>query len=533
MSLNQSLVLFAMEDKQLLIEMAKTIGFPKDKREKIWRLILQSNENFKEFNTKEVSPDLANAFFGKSLSEEKYQNFALIYQIVESIIPTDYPQFEGSIGIAVVIASLFPNDFKMQQRAITIFLTKFNNYTADSDGIIQLLWLLIQYHDPQLSNHLKSLSINLKSLVLQHFYSLFIQFYDPIDTVLSLYDRLLYSSPIIPMFILCSIFITHRNDLFKATSSVVLETYFNEIRLNETDTSSLLVFAKYIQQNTPTSFSRLLSSCLSNNAIYQRWEASKFDGGLYFPVSPTDMLSDKLNNINIIYVDGREENDYNNGHINNSILLKDIDSTRESIHWVLYFSGAPNESESITTTVEILIKKNIKHISVLGGGYSLYHKFWTERSEGFNIEDHTKDCQVCRGVNWKNVFKLDFVKKEIKRRSLSNSLSELVKDKIAGLVSDKTIKEVNWEKKEETGRCLIEKVDILYESNIGYLEYNSIELSIIVNENIVEEIFYDDIDRFSFTGKTIFIHTKNGEEIKFLVNDSPEKLIKDIQNKSI
>ncbi|ELP93500.1 hypothetical protein EIN_060150 [Entamoeba invadens IP1] len=530
MEFRNSIFRLAEGDTEFLKVLSREANLTQSLRRDLWKTVL-SDVDAKNEDTEKSGPKEVKEVFGKITNATQKENFGRLYLIVEQLISTEDPQFEATLVIATLIAPLFEDDLTLQKKAITWFLQKNCMFQADLEGIVQLLHILIYYHNPVLAQHITEMNVDLYDLILPSFFTLLANFFVSPSDALALYDKLLFTTQPLTLFLMASIMLINQEVLVSTNSALSFQACFSQFTLTVESIPFLFLHASYLQNKTPSSFTRLLNSCLTNGAVFQRWAASGFDGGLSFPVSPIDVLADKTNGLKIEYVDARSDSDYSNGHISNALQLKDV--TLSDTHYVLYFSGASNETETIKRTIQNLHESGIKRVSLLGGGYSLYHKFWTERSEGFAIDNHTKECAVCKGLSVKTLFDFSPAKKDIQKRKLRSSISDRLKEKIVELVGEKSTKELPF-KSDDPMNYIPFKRDIYYEGNVCVLEYNSIELTINFGEQVLEEILYNEIDHFCITGKSISIFIKNTPKVvKVTCVDDATEVAQDLQKRAM
>jgi hypothetical protein len=133
---------------------------------------------------------------------------------------------------------------------------------AYSEAIVELLRLLLQYHDPLLSLHFDRIQVNFSVTVLQWASTLFASVFGP-SHVTVLWDWLfLANDRLLPLYIGLSLLVESRDTLMKLTERDALTKAVQQLNFADSSAEKVKEFvtrARHQLKNTPMSIRRLLT----------------------------------------------------------------------------------------------------------------------------------------------------------------------------------------------------------------------------------------------------------------------------------
>ncbi|XP_077285439.1 TBC1 domain family member 23 [Arctopsyche grandis] len=294
-----------------------------------------------------------------------------------------------------------------------------------------VLWLLLQYHEPELCSFLDTKRITPEQYCLPWFQSLFAGTCI-LPVVQSMWDLYFQQSDQFFIFFLALIMLINARELILSKKNepkdVIIEFLINmPCALETEDVNDFCSLAQYYAHKTPKSFQADIAPVLFGNEGPSA-SSKSVTQALCLPVSVHELVENATMEINpdsegvrFFLVDCRPADQYNAGHLSTAfpldcnLMLQEpstfatavqglLNAQRQALaanslaageHLCILGSGRMEEDGYVHMVVASFLKRNIRHVSMLDGGYIAIHDYFGNHMVDC-LEDHDSSrCLVC------------------------------------------------------------------------------------------------------------------------------------------
>ncbi|XP_026484898.2 TBC1 domain family member 23 [Vanessa tameamea] len=348
-----------------------------------------------------------------------------------------YASNNGWIEILYPLLSLkLPRSdtYNMFERILKLYIP--NGCT--SNGVpFHILRLIIQYHDPELCSFLDTKRITPEQYCMPWLKSLFSGTCN-LEVVLFMWDLYFQRSDPFFIFFLCLIMIINAREQLlqmknedKATIVQILSKMPSDLEAN--DVSDFCSLAHYYSLKTPVSFREdVLEVLFSESGL--EINSKLYSQALCLPVAVHELIESATvdvadaDAVKFFLVDCRPAEQYNAGHLSTAfhldcnLMLQEpnafttavqglLNSQRQALaagslaageHLCFVSSGRTEEDSYAHMVVASFLKKNIKHVSMLDGGFVAIHDYFGPHMTDCLEEHNTSVCLVCAPNNNNN-----------------------------------------------------------------------------------------------------------------------------------
>lgn len=420
-------------------------SIPETVRADVWQVCLnvhgKGNQllNFDEIfdlpNQKVLREDVTT--FVEKLGNEEEDKISVSSDL-ESIITfycktrkIQYERNNGFIEILLLLLNLklpLSDTYNLFEKLLDTYVPK----NCGKNGTpFHILWLLLQYHDPELCSFLDTKRITPEQYCKVWFQSLFAGTCC-LPVVQAMWDLYFQQADPFFVFFLALIMIVNAREQILSkkaeTKEVVIEFLINmPCALESEDVNDFCSLAQYYAHKTPTSFQGDVIPIIfgENLPVVQ----SKFvSQALCIPVSVNELvenatmeLSPDSEGVRFFLVDCRPAEQYNAGHLSTAfhldcnLMLQEpsafatavqglLSAQRQALaahslaageHLCFLGSGRSEIDMYAHMVVAAFLKRNIKHVSMLDGGYTAIHDYFGDHMVDC-LEDHDPSrCLVC------------------------------------------------------------------------------------------------------------------------------------------
>lgn len=422
----------------------KTI--PENVRAEVWQVCLnvqsKGNQmsNFNEIfdlpNQNILREDVTN--FVKKLGNDEDDKVSVTSDL-ESILTfycksknISYTKNNGWVELLLPLLNLkLPRveTYNLFEQLIDSYVPK--NCNKKNGAPFHILWLLLQYHDPELCSFLDTKRITPEQYCLIWFQSLFAGTCI-LPVVQSMWDLYFQQSDQFFIFFLSLIMLINAREQILSKKNESKETLVDFLvnmpcALEAEDVNDFCSLAQYYCHKTPKSFQADVVSTLFGKDGSEA--ASKnVTQALCLPVSVYELVenatmevSPDSEGVRFFLVDCRPAEQYNAGHLSTAfhldcnLMLQEpstfatavvglLSAQRQALaanslaageHLCILGSGRMEEDGYVHMVVAAFLKRNIRHVSMLDGGYIAIHDYFGHHMVDC-LEDHdSARCLVC------------------------------------------------------------------------------------------------------------------------------------------
>lgn len=421
---------------------------PESLRPDVWLLCLNCqdagnqlllfDEIFDLTNQNELRDDVKK--FVKRLGNDEDDKLSVISDI-ESIITfycksksIPYSSNNGWIEILLPLLSLkLPRSdtYNLFEKILKLYIPK----GCFKNGVpFHILRLILQYHDPELCSFLDTKRITPELYCLPWLRSLFAGTCN-LEVVLFMWDLYFQRSDPFFIFFLCLIMIINaREQLLQMKSedkSDIIASLKNmPADLEANDVSDFCSLAHYYSLKTPLSFREdVLEVLFSETGV--EINSKLYSQALCLPVAVHELIesatidASDIDSVKFFLVDCRPADQYNSGHLSTAfhldcnLMLQEpnafntavqglLNAQRQALaagslaageHLCFVGSGRTEEDSYAHMVVASFLKRNIKHVSMLDGGFVAIHDYFGPHMTDCLEEHNLSTCLVCAPNN--------------------------------------------------------------------------------------------------------------------------------------
>lgn len=419
---------------------------PGSMRPDVWLLCLNCQDASNQLLSFDEIFDLANQNdlrddvkkFVKKLGNDDDDKLAVISDI-ESIITfycksksIAYTSNNGWIELLLPLLSLkLPraDTYNLFEKIIKLYIP---NGCVKNGVPFHILRLVLQYHDPELCSFLDTKRITPEQYCLPWLRSLFAGTCT-LEVVLFMWDLYFQRSDPFFIFFLCLIMIINaREQLLQMQTedkAAIIETLIGmPADLEANDVSDFCSLAHYYSLKTPQSFREdVLEVLFSENLEIN---SKLYSQALCLPVAVHELIESatvdaNIDNVKFFLVDCRPSEQYNAGHLSTAfhldcnLMLQEpsafitavqglLNAQRQALaagslaageHLCFVGSGRAEEDSYAHMVVASFLKRNIKHVSMLDGGFVAIHDYFGPHMTDCLEEHNPSTCLVCAPNN--------------------------------------------------------------------------------------------------------------------------------------
>jgi serine/threonine protein kinase/rhodanese-related sulfurtransferase len=257
------------------------------------------------------------------------------------------------------------------EKFLSNFFTRDQNTSYLQERLI-LFQQLLAYHDPELAIHLYDIKFKPELYTISWFLTLFAHILS-LDEIFKVWDVLLISPPVMPLFIAVAILKQFRTSLLKFDFNQCILFFSNFPSFN---ISLCLKEAKETFDNTPPSVTMQhhTNTDSTSNSSLRWWEKRISVEELSTYLTPRISVSDVVSSsFHYTILDVRNHQDFTSVHYPQSIHIpsmkkKDVITKLEQLKRTTHFVVVGDRSQSAIHFANELVRCGIPQISVLCGG---------------------------------------------------------------------------------------------------------------------------------------------------------------------
>ncbi|XP_045494974.1 TBC1 domain family member 23 [Colias croceus] len=400
--------------------------------------LLLFDEIFDLSNQNELRDDVKK--FVKKLDNDDDEKLSVISDI-ESIITfycksksINYSPNNGLVEILYPLLSLkLPRSdtYNLFEKILKLYIP---NGCVPNGVPFHILRLIIQYHDPELCSFLDTKRITPEQYCMPWLRSLFAGTCN-LEVVLFMWDLYFQRSDPFFIFFLCLIMIINAREQLLQMKDENKTTIIETLRkmpgdLEANDVSDFCSLAHYYSLKTPVSFREdVLEVLFSESGL--EINSKLYSQALCLPLAVHELIESATvdavdsDTVKFFLVDCRPAEQYNAGHLSTAfhldcnLMLQEpnafntavqglLNAQRQALaagslaageHLCFVGSGRTEEDSYAHMVVASFLKRNIKHVSMLDGGFVAIHDYFGPHMTDC-LEDHNPaTCLVCAPNN--------------------------------------------------------------------------------------------------------------------------------------
>lgn len=433
---------------QEINSLTKGKKIPESLRPDVWLLCLNCQDagnqllNFDDIfdlaNQNELRDDVKK--FVKSLANDDDDKLSVISDI-ESIITfycksknVNYSVNDRWIDILLPLLNLkLPRSdtYNLFEKILHLYIPK----GCVKNGVpFHILRLILQYHDPELCSFLDTKRITPEQYCMPWLKSLFAGTCN-LDVVLFMWDLYFQrSDPFFIFFLSLIMIINAREQLLQMKNedkTVIIETLSSMPGdLEANDVSDFCSLAHYYSLKTPQSFREDVLELLFSESELQM-NSKLYSQALCLPIAVHELIESATldvsngDNVKFFLVDCRPAEQYNAGHLSTAfhldcnLMLQEpsafntavqglLNAQRHALaagslaageHLCFVGSGRTEEDSYAHMVIASFLKRNIKHVSMLDGGFVAIHDYFGPHMSDCLEEHNPSTCLVCAPNN--------------------------------------------------------------------------------------------------------------------------------------
>lgn len=400
--------------------------------------LLHFDDIFDLVNQNELRDDVKK--FVKSLANDDDDKLSVISDI-ESIITfycksknIQYSVNDRWIDILLPLLNLkLPRSdtYNLFEKILHLYIPK----GCVKNGVpFHILRLILQYHDPELCSFLDTKRITPEQYCMPWLKSLFAGICN-LDVVLFMWDLYFQrSDPFFIFFLSLIMIINAREQLLQMKNedkTVIIQTLTNMPGdLEANDVSDFCSLAHYYSLKTPQSFREDVLELLFSESELQM-NSKLYSQALCLPIAVHELIESATldvstgDNVKFFLVDCRPSEQYNAGHLSTAfhldcnLMLQEpsafntavqglLNAQRHALaagslaageHLCFVGSGRTEEDSYAHMVIASFLKRNIKHVSMLDGGFVAIHDYFGPHMSDCLEEHNPSTCLVCAPNN--------------------------------------------------------------------------------------------------------------------------------------
>lgn len=400
--------------------------------------LLHFDDIFDLVNQNELRDDVKK--FVKSLANDDDDKLSVISDI-ESIITfycksknIQYSVNDRWIDILLPLLNLkLPRSdtYNLFEKILHLYIPK----GCVKNGVpFHILRLILQYHDPELCSFLDTKRITPEQYCMPWLKSLFAGICN-LDVVLFMWDLYFQrSDPFFIFFLSLIMIINAREQLLQMKNedkTVIIQTLTNMPGdLEANDVSDFCSLAHYYSLKTPQSFREDVLELLFSESELQM-NSKLYSQALCLPIAVHELIESATldvstgDHVKFFLVDCRPSEQYNAGHLSTAfhldcnLMLQEpsafntavqglLNAQRHALaagslaageHLCFVGSGRTEEDSYAHMVIASFLKRNIKHVSMLDGGFVAIHDYFGPHMSDCLEEHNPSTCLVCAPNN--------------------------------------------------------------------------------------------------------------------------------------
>lgn len=400
--------------------------------------LLHFDDIFDLVNQNELRDDVKK--FVKSLANDDDDKLSVISDI-ESIITfycksknIQYSVNDRWIDILLPLLNLkLPRSdtYNLFEKILHLYIPK----GCVKNGVpFHILRLILQYHDPELCSFLDTKRITPEQYCMPWLKSLFAGICN-LDVVLFMWDLYFQrSDPFFIFFLSLIMIINAREHLLQMKNedkTVIIQTLTNMPGdLEANDVSDFCSLAHYYSLKTPQSFREDVLELLFSESELQM-NSKLYSQALCLPIAVHELIESATldvstgDHVKFFLVDCRPSEQYNAGHLSTAfhldcnLMLQEpsafntavqglLNAQRHALaagslaageHLCFVGSGRTEEDSYAHMVIASFLKRNIKHVSMLDGGFVAIHDYFGPHMSDCLEEHNPSTCLVCAPNN--------------------------------------------------------------------------------------------------------------------------------------
>ncbi|CAB01744.2 TBC1 domain family member 23 [Caenorhabditis elegans] len=304
------------------------------------------------------------------------------------------------------------------------FTTKYIPKDTRPDAqIFDLFRLLLQYHDPQISNHLESLHCSPSMYTKNWFATLFSSSMST-ESCHELWKLYIEQGDPFLVFHLAIVFLINAKDEIlqvkrdeKEKAVQILENMAAQLSVE--DVPDFFQLALHYSDKTPECIRKDFHYIIFGANFDEEVKEIQMNKMLCLPIPAIDLTShDEISSgsVNFFIVDTRSNTDFDSGHFVSSfnldcvaivdepekfeIALNSLEcyktSRRDEDHYLILGYGSDEEDNYMNMLIAMFIQKGKLHVSFVQGGYKKLHDCIGQHNRWELIAMHSEDrCELC------------------------------------------------------------------------------------------------------------------------------------------
>lgn len=304
------------------------------------------------------------------------------------------------------------------------FTTKYIPKDTRTDAqIFDLFRLLLQYHDPQISNHLESLNCS-PAMYAKHWFSTLFASSMSTETCHELWKIYIEQGDPFLVFHLAIVFLINAKEEIlqvkrgeKAEACQILENMASQLSVE--DVSDFFQLALHYSDKTPDCIRKDFHYIIFGANFDEEVKEMQMNKMMCLPIPAIDLTSnDEISsgNVNFFIVDTRSNADFDSGHFVSSfnlecnaivdepekfeIALNSLEcyktSRRAEDHYLILGYGSNEEDNYMNMLIAMFIQKGKPHVSFVQGGYKKLHDCIGQHNRWELIAMHSEEkCELC------------------------------------------------------------------------------------------------------------------------------------------
>ncbi|CAI2358223.1 unnamed protein product [Caenorhabditis sp. 36 PRJEB53466] len=342
--------------------------------------------------------------------------------------------------------------------AFFAFTTKYIPYdTRPEAQIFDLFRLLLQYHDPQLSNHLESLHCSPAMYSKNWFSTLFASSMST-ESIHALWKLYIEQGDPFLVFNLAIVFLINAKE-------EILKTKWNEkelaVQILENMASQLSVedvpdffqLALHYSDKTPECIRKEFHHVLFGANFDEAPKDLSLSKMLCLPIAAVDLTSNddiSSGSVNFFIIDTRSNADFDSGHFVSSFNLDCVaivddpekfeialnslefykNSRRQDDHYLVLGYGCDSQDTYMNMLIAMFVQKAKIHVSFVQGGYRKLHAFVRHLEKWELLAMHSEErCELCHSE--KNAPKWGLISR---MKSVVSNTSSRMKERVESVV---------------------------------------------------------------------------------------------------
>ncbi|KAF1749144.1 hypothetical protein GCK72_025611 [Caenorhabditis remanei] len=295
--------------------------------------------------------------------------------------------------------------------------------TRPNAQIYDLFRLLLQYHDPQISNHLEALHCSPSTYCKQWFSTLFASSMST-ETCHELWKIYIEQGDPFLVFHLAIVFLINAKEEIlqvkrgeQAQAVQILENMASQLSVE--DVTDFFQLALHYSEKTPECIRKDFHYIIFGANFDEEIKEMQMNKMLCLPIPAIDLTSnDEMSsgNVNFFIVDTRSNADFDSGHFVSSfnlncvaivdepekfdIALNSLEcyktSRRAEDHYLILGYGSDEEDNYMNMLIAMFIQKGKAHVSFVQGGYQKLHDCIGQHNRWELIAMHSEEkCHLC------------------------------------------------------------------------------------------------------------------------------------------